>query len=92
MDVKIVVLKTFKSEKKDKTQIVYGIPSEVNNTHGVDVFEEWINSSKIYDEIKEEDLLRPLTAQMTFTMAFGQARPKLTSLVNSHGVDVLAKN
>ena len=91
IESKVVILKTFKSEKKDKTQIVYGIPSEMNNSRGVDVFEEWIPNAKIYDEISDKDLLVPLLAQFSFSMAFGQAKPKLVSLVPSNGVDILAK-
>lgn len=91
IEAKVVILGTFKSEKKDKTLIRYGIPCELNNSRGVDVFEEWINSSKVYDEISENDLLKPLIAQYTFAMAFGQAKPKLVSLINSNGVDVLAR-
>lgn len=91
IEAKVVVLYTFKSEKKGKTLVRYGIPSSMKNSRGVDVFEEWIDSSKVFDEISDEDLLRPLIAQLRYEMAFGNAKPSLISLVNSNGVDVLAR-
>lgn len=91
---KVVVLKIFKSEKKNKTLITYGKEDSVasSNSVGLNIIDEWFDSSSIFDKFSKEDILKPLDAKYTYVEGFnGNARPKLMSLVNTKGIDVIGQ-
>lgn len=92
LEGKIVIFKIFKSENKNKTQIKYLMEdtSGNQNSMGLNDFEEWFDSSAIFGKLSREDILKPLEAKYTYVVGFnGNARPKLLSIKNSSGNEIL---
>lgn len=92
LETKIVIIKAFKSENKNKTLITYAKEDATDNKNslGLNVFDEWFDSSVIFDKLSREDILKPLDAKYTYVEGFnGNARPKLLSIKNSSGIEIL---
>lgn len=63
-----------------------------NVSRGLNEYEEWYDSSAIFDKLSDGDMLVPLDAKLTYVEGFdGKAIPKLVSLINKQGIDVLGQ-
>ncbi len=77
--------------KTGKTILHYAIKEETTNySKGCSVLEHWSPDDKLFNNLKEDDMLKPLKATYEYESTYnGLARRKLTSLLDSNGKNLL---